>query len=238
MRLPTNSSYSQYDFQVYEGNGIDTTTERDGVTWSVAYPLPGCVASYVKELSGEELSVQTAFNTYAWEKRQLANVPWDYSHDTLFAELIYQSYTVFHNTHTCYEFENCYSWHSYYFSGGPMPSFTVPDNVPAMTTSVEEPTPTSTSSAGEVETPSPEETGDPFPSSTGGQNTPTQTGEDSTPSTSSLGSTPTLTPIGSGSNNSSQSPSATMSTIPEGGAGVVTPGRLVIFGLLLSLVGL
>ncbi|KAI1358314.1 hypothetical protein F5Y08DRAFT_322100 [Xylaria arbuscula] len=241
---------TQYDFSVYEGNGVESTTERDGVTWSVIYPLPGCAASYVKELSGKDLAVQTAFNTYAWEKRQLANVPWDYSHDTLFAELVYQSYTVFHSTHTCYEFENCFSWHSYYFSGGPMPSFTVPDNVPAMTTSVDDPAPTSSGS--EVETPTPEETTPveepsssieqtsvPSTPSEDGQTTVTPTGEDSIPSpSSSVDSTPTSTPIASGSSNSSQSPSATTSTVPEGAAGVLTPNRLVAFGFLLSLLAL
>ncbi|KAI0189030.1 hypothetical protein F4808DRAFT_47280 [Astrocystis sublimbata] len=208
----TEISCSQYAFQVYSGDGVDTTTERDGVTWSVAYSLPGCAASFVEELSGKELAVQTAFNTNAWEKRQLANVRWDYEQGTMFAEMIQQVYTVLHNTHTCWGFDNCYDWQSYYFSGGPMPSFTVPDNLPAMTSSVEEPTLIPSPSAGDVEIPLPEatsaieepsssvespveETSEPFTPSVDGQNTLTPTTDDRTPPTSLVGSTPTSTPM-------------------------------------------
>ncbi|KAI0118718.1 hypothetical protein GGR51DRAFT_497386 [Nemania sp. FL0031] len=245
---------TQYPFVVNNVDAIDTTTERDGVTWSIVYPLPRCAASYVDELSGKQLAVQTAYNTYGWEKRQVANVQWDYLYDTLYAEMIYQSYTVFHGTHTCYEFVNCFSWHSYYFSGGPMPSFTVPDNIPAQTTPVEDPAPTS--SISEVETPSPEQTPpvetppveQPSTSPADGQNTPTPTEEDSSPSTSSIESLPTLTilpggssgngtsPSQSSSSSSTQSPSSTESIVPEGAAGVIAPSRVIFLGFLLSFV--
>ncbi|KAI1815249.1 hypothetical protein GGS20DRAFT_356133 [Poronia punctata] len=95
--------------------------ERDGVAWSGLYPLPPCSARYVKEFSGINIPVQTAYNTGGWEKRQLAEVPWDYESGTLFAEMQYASSTVFDNTHTCYG-NDCLAWRYYYYLGEPMPT--------------------------------------------------------------------------------------------------------------------
>ncbi|KAI1772318.1 hypothetical protein F4818DRAFT_444543 [Hypoxylon cercidicola] len=264
---------TQYDFNVREyfpGGYKEFTTERDGVSYAVGYPLPGCATSYISELSGSEIPVQTFYNTYGWEKRQVENVPWDYLRGTMYAEMQSYSYTVFYGTHTCYQ--DCYGWHDYYFSGGTEPPFTVTDAVP-VTTPVEEPTTTTpASSESEVETPpveetslveettpveetSPvetlpieaslvetslveessliEETGE--PSSTAGVQTT------SSPVTSSAGPVPTPTPSEGGGNMTSSSlssPSSTISEVPVGAAAVVTPARLVLLGLLISLIAL
>ncbi|CAJ2511318.1 Uu.00g069430.m01.CDS01 [Anthostomella pinea] len=70
---------TQYYFNVrdlYTGGLKSFTTERDGLTWTGGYPVPGCAESYITELSGSEIPVvQTAYNTNGWEKRQLVNVP-------------------------------------------------------------------------------------------------------------------------------------------------------------------
>ncbi|KAJ2992304.1 hypothetical protein NUW58_g2213 [Xylaria curta] len=226
---------TQYHFKPYTGNGVDTTTVRDGVEWSVAYPLPRCVASYVDELEGKEIAVRTQLNTGGWEKRQLETISWDWRYDTMFAEDQVFSYTVFHSTHTCYDFLECINWSSYYFSGGPLPSFTIPDSVPITTTPAVESTPTTT--VGEIETPSPEETPieEPSPYSTGSADS------DSTPVISSVQSipTPTLSPGGSSGNVTfSQSPSSTVSIVPEGAARVLSPTRFALLGLFMSLAAL
>ncbi|KAI1373899.1 hypothetical protein F4677DRAFT_427576 [Hypoxylon crocopeplum] len=149
---------TQYNFNVDEyftGGYMEFTTERDGLSYQVGYPLPGCATSYISELSGKEIAVQTDYNTYGWEKRQVNNVPWDYS-GTMYAEPQFFSYTVFYSTHTCYE--SCYDWQSYYFSGGTLPYFPT-GAAPATTTPVDEPATTApTSSEGEVETLPVEET--------------------------------------------------------------------------------
>ncbi|KAI0972267.1 hypothetical protein F4678DRAFT_56127 [Xylaria arbuscula] len=146
---------TQYNFNVENlstgGDYMEFTTERDGISYDVGYPLPGCATSYISELSGQEIAVQTDFNTYGWEKRQVANVPWDYEYGTMYAEAQYYSYTVFYSTHTCYQ--DCNGWYEYYFSGSSEPPFTVVDTGPATTTPVD--APTTTSSEGDVETPPP-----------------------------------------------------------------------------------
>ncbi|KAI0535066.1 hypothetical protein GGR58DRAFT_480588 [Xylaria digitata] len=146
---PTQYNFDVDNFQT--GNYMQFTTERDGVSYDAGYPLPICATSYVSELSGRDIAVQTAYNTYGWEKRQVENVPWDYEHGTMYAEAQYFSYTVFHGTHTCYG--PCYDWNSYYFSGGTLPPFTAIDTAPT-TTPGEEPTTTAPiSSESKVETP-------------------------------------------------------------------------------------
>ncbi|KAI0449344.1 hypothetical protein F5B21DRAFT_50556 [Xylaria acuta] len=235
---------TQYNFNVddyFTSDGIGFTTERDGVSYDVEYPLPGCATSYISELSGSEIAVQTQINTEAWEKRQIANVPWDYQHGTMYAEIQSYSYTIFHSTHTCYQ--DCYGWHSYYFSGGPEPSFTAIDTIPATTTPAEVPTTTApTSSEGEVGTPPPvEETSEPSTPPTNAQATSSPTGEDEPPFTLSI--EPTSKPAASGSNgnitsSSSSQPSPTTSGVPIGAATVVTPTRLVLLGLFMSLIAL
>ncbi|KAI1132590.1 hypothetical protein F5Y10DRAFT_230909 [Nemania abortiva] len=235
---------TQYNFDVnhyFTDNTEEFITERDGVSYSAEYPLPGCAASYISELSGKEIAVQTDLNTYAWEKRQVANVPWDYERDTMYAEAQSYSYSVFHGTHTCYQ--SCQSWYDYYFSGGPEPSFTVPDMVPVTTTPLEEPTTTApASSESEVETPPVEETSVPSTSPTDAQTFSSPNGEDVPPVTSSIEPTPTPTPTPNESNenatSSSQSPPSTTSDITTGSAAVVTTTRLVLLGLFVSLIAL
>lgn len=121
---------------MFDINAIYTafTTERDGASYNVVYGLPFCAASSISELSGSEIAVQTLVSTQGWEKRQIANVLWDYQRDTMYAGWQAYSYTIFHGTHTCYQ--DCSGWHDYYFSGGVEPSFTVP----VASTTVEEPT--------------------------------------------------------------------------------------------------
>lgn len=237
-------SCSQYDFKIdsdFHGY-MEYATERDGVSYTVGYPLPGCEASYITELSGKEIPVQTDINTVGWEKRQEANVPWDYLYDTMYAEVQSYGYTVFYGTHTCYQ--DCYGWASYYFSGGPEPTFTVGDTVPVTTTPVEE---TSTSLAEEPptsieESSSTGETGQPS-STSDAQTTSSSDAQDSSTITSSTESTPTPAPtpsesIGNLSAPSSSLPSSTTSTVPTGAAAVVTPTRLFLLGLLISLIAL
>ncbi|KAI0811531.1 hypothetical protein GGR55DRAFT_104971 [Xylaria sp. FL0064] len=254
---------TQYNFNVnhlFTGGYREFTTERDGISYDVGYPLPGCATSYIEELSGKEIAVQTDFNTYAWEKRQVANVPWDYLYGTMYAEVAFFSYTVFHSTHTCYQ--DCYGWYNYYFSGSSEPAFTVPDT-PATTTPVEEPTmtqPTSsegdgentsssppppppppaeeTSAVEESHSPSFRETEGPSTTPGGTQTTSSPAGEDSPPVTTSDEPVPTSTPNPSKGNTtasySSQTPpSSTIATVPTGAATVVIPAGLVLLGMML-----
>ncbi|KAI8946046.1 hypothetical protein F4801DRAFT_597103 [Xylaria longipes] len=218
---------TQYNFNVdyyFTGNGMQFITERDGVSYDVDYPLPGCATSYISELSGSEIAVQTLFNTIGWEKRQVANVPWDYLHGTMYAEMQAYSYTVFHSTHTCYQ--GCYGWYDYYFSGGVEPTSTAIDTVPVTTTPVEGPTTTApTSSEGEVETPPPvEETSEP-PTPPAASQAPSRLTEEDLPSiTSSIEPTRTPAPSGSNGNTTSSTLSSPSSTTPE--ATLPEAGRL------------
>ncbi|GAW24125.1 hypothetical protein ANO14919_137060 [Xylariales sp. No.14919] len=257
---------TQYNFNVrdyFTGDGGGFVSERDGISFSAEYPIPGCAASYITELSGKEIAVQTQINTDAWEKRQVQNVPWDYERDTMFAEMQDFSYTVFLGTHTCYQ--DCYGWNSYYFSGGPEPPFTAIDTVPATTTPVEEPTTTApTSSESEVEiapvetppveetslveetppveeTSSIEETSELSATPTSTQAISSPNGEDSPPTSSPIETTPTSTPSendGTVTSSFASPPSSTTSSVPEGAAAVVTPTRLVLLGLFASLIAL
>ncbi|KAI1419572.1 hypothetical protein F5Y12DRAFT_231733 [Xylaria sp. FL1777] len=241
---------TQYNFNVDEyftGGYKQFTTERDGVSYSVGYPLPGCATSYITELSGREIPVQTDINTHAWEKRQIANVPWDYEDGTMYAEVQFHSYTVFYGTHTCYQ--DCYGWHEYYFSGSAEPSFTMIDTVPTTTTPpVEEPATTIPTSSEDVETtsiiedPSPssvDETGEPSTPPVSTQATSTSTRENSPAITSSITPTPTPTPSESNGNvTSSSPPSSTTSNVPTGATAVATPTRLFLLGLFVLLMAL
>ncbi|KAI1756859.1 hypothetical protein F4782DRAFT_484384 [Xylaria castorea] len=245
---PTQYNFNADDYFTGGGGYMEFTTERDGVSYSVGYPLPGCATSHISELSGSEIAVQTQFNTHGWEKRQIANVPWDYLYGTMYAEIQSYSYTVFHGTHTCYQ--DCSGWHNYYFSGSVEPPFTAIDTVPVTTTPVEGPTTTApTSSEGETGTPPIEETGTtpveetdgPSTPPAGAQTTSSPTGEDTPPTTSSIELTPTPTPSGSNGNITSSSPSppsSTTSDVLTGTAAVVTPTLLVLLGLFLSLIAL
>ncbi|KAI4859375.1 hypothetical protein F4820DRAFT_168240 [Hypoxylon rubiginosum] len=256
---------TQYNFNVdgYFTDGYrEFTTESDGISYQVGYPLPGCATSYVSELSGSDIAVQTDYNTYGWEKRQVENVPWDYLYGTMYAEIQAYSYTVFHSTHTCYE--DCYPWHSYYFSGGTLPPFPT-DAAPATTIPVEEPTTTAaTSSESEVGTPPAEETSTveetgpseetssveesssiqetaSEPSTTTSAETTSSPNEDLSTITSLIESTPTPTPsegIGSITSSSPSSPSSTIPNVPIGAAAVATPTYLVLLGLFVSLIAL
>ncbi|TRX95052.1 hypothetical protein FHL15_004137 [Xylaria flabelliformis] len=236
---------SQYNFNVddyFTGGYMKFTTERDGVSYDVGYPLPGCATSHISELSGKDIAVQTQFNTYGWEKRQIANVPWDYLHGTMYAEVLSYRYTVFHGTHTCYQ--DCRGWHDYYFSGSSEPPFTVMNTVPVTTTPVEEPTTTAlTSSEGETGIPPPVEEPDEPSIPPASVQSISSTTEDMPRLTSSIEQTPAPAPIPSGSNENTTSsfpslPSSTTSDVPTGAAAVVTPTRIILIGLFLSVVAL
>ncbi|KAF2971687.1 hypothetical protein GQX73_g1865 [Xylaria multiplex] len=236
---------TQYNFNVdgfRTGNYKEFTTERDGVSYAAGHPLPLCATSYVSELSGRDIAVQTAYNTYAWEKRQVENVQWDYEHGTMYAEALNFGYTVFHSTHTCYG--PCYDWYSYYFSGGTLPPFTVGDTPPT-TTAVEEPTITTPISSGSpIEGTSPveesssiEETVGPSTTPASTQATSSPTGEDITPTTSSIGPTSmAITGEGNGNTTSSSPPSSTTSDTSIGAAVAVGPTRFVLLGLFMFLI--
>ncbi|KAI6084585.1 hypothetical protein F4821DRAFT_242542 [Hypoxylon rubiginosum] len=251
---------TQYNFNV-DGYGKsdfkEFTTERDGVSYYVGYPLPGCATSYISELSGSKIAVQTDYNTYGWEKRQVGNVPWDYLYGTMYAEIQTFSYTVFMSTHTCYG--DCYDWRSYYFSGGIQPPFTTPVEEPTTTTAIEEPTTTtpveeSTTSAltlseSEAETSlieessSIEETSELPISTTSAQTTSSSDGGGLPSVTSSVESTPTPTPSESNENitlSSTSSPSTTTTTanVPTGSAALVIPAHAILLGFFVLLIAL
>ncbi|KAI0873007.1 hypothetical protein GGS24DRAFT_409278 [Hypoxylon argillaceum] len=251
---------TQYNFnadEYFTGGFTEFITERDGVSYSVGYPLPGCATSNIAELSGKEIPLQTQVNTGAWEKRQISNVPWDAS-GTMYAEIQSYSYTVFHSTHTCYH--DCQGWYDYYFSGSAMPPFTVMDPAP---TSTELPPVEQTS---QVEEPSSiEETTEPSTlprsiqdaSSPDGEASPTFTApfrpsplpgssesigniissslSSSSPTTSDVTTTSEVTAT---SEVKTISDAITASNTPTGAAAVLTPTRLVILGLLTSLIAL
>ncbi|GAP85731.2 hypothetical protein SAMD00023353_1400130 [Rosellinia necatrix] len=223
-----------YNFNVdgyFTGGYLQFTTERDGVSYDVGYPLPACATSYISELAGKEIAVQTQLNTHGWEKRQIANVPWDYLDGTMYAEVQSYDYTVFHGTHTCYQ--DCYGWRDYYFSGSVQPPFTVIDTPPVTTTPAEETSllegPSSAAgSAGIAET---------SPMPTGTQASPSPTGEDSSPVVSAVPPTPTPTSGGSDGDVSSPSSSPPLSTSAGESMGTVTvavPVYLVSLALFMS----
>lgn len=161
----------------------------------------------------------------------------------MYAEMQAYSYTVFHNTHTCYE--DCQGWHDYYFSGGVEPMFTVP----VTTTHVQEPTTTaSTASESEVATPPVRET---YPIE--GSSSIEETGESSispadAQTTASFPPvplpmpTPTTGPDGSNGNTTSlytPTPSSTSSVVPiAAAAAAVNAAYPVLLGLLVSLIAL
>ncbi|KAK8076411.1 hypothetical protein PG994_003683 [Apiospora phragmitis] len=187
------------------GQGQTTRTSHDGTGYSLfVYPMPGCYATSIKELSGgKELPMQTTSNTQAWDKRQEqppeptdATITWDYEDGTMYALPQIMAHTVFMGTHTCYE--DCMSWQQVYYPDG--------TGVPG------EPN----SETGEVTRPRPSETGggeenNPLPPPTatatneegggggGGVSTPTAT----TTMTSSGGSG---SASGGGGNNESDKP--------------------------------
>ncbi|KAI0405042.1 hypothetical protein F4802DRAFT_194497 [Xylaria palmicola] len=216
---------TQYNFNVddyFTGDNMRFTTERDGVAYSVVYPLPGCATSYVKELSGKEIAVQTAYNTYGWEKRQVENVPWDYQAGTMYAEIQSYGYTVFHSTHTCYQ--DCRGWHDYYFSGSVQPPFTAVDT--------DTPFPQAT---GEPSSPTTPDGDSPFPQATVGSSSSTEA--DLPPTTSSNEPKTTLSPSET-NGNASPSPTSTVSGASTRSATIVTLTRAILLGLLVSILSL
>ncbi|KAI1759825.1 hypothetical protein GGR53DRAFT_512213 [Hypoxylon sp. FL1150] len=254
---------TQYNFNI-DGYGksdyMQFSTERDGVLYTVGYPLPGCATSYISELSGREIPVQTDYNTGGWEKRQIENVPWDL-YGTMYAEIQTFAHTVFMSTHTCYGY--CYDWQSYYFSGGTLPPFTTPVEEPTTTTPVEESTTTipvqepTTTTPVEVPTitaltlsestslievsSSIEETGELSTSTTSTQATSSSNGEDLPPATSPVESTTTPTPSQSDGNVTSlsiSSPSSTTVAVPTGPAAIVIPASSILLGALILLIAL
>ncbi|KAJ8129367.1 hypothetical protein O1611_g4262 [Lasiodiplodia mahajangana] len=108
---------TQYDFQIYTEEPDTrkmTSTIHNGVTYPLfIYPLPACAATSIQQLSGKEIPVQTWSNDMAWDKRkrQVQTIPWDYEHGTMFAHQQQYDYTVFHGTHTCFEY--CSDWFTY-----------------------------------------------------------------------------------------------------------------------------
>ncbi|KAJ3561285.1 hypothetical protein NPX13_g9006 [Xylaria arbuscula] len=90
----------------------NTITVHDGIAYDLfIYPLPGCAATSISQLSGKEIPVQRWSNDMAWDKRQVETLAWDYKHGTMFANEQAFSYTVFQGTHTCYE--DCDTWFTY-----------------------------------------------------------------------------------------------------------------------------
>ncbi|KAI0153206.1 hypothetical protein GGR57DRAFT_467990 [Xylariaceae sp. FL1272] len=253
---------TQYPFDAYgylHDDGIEsTTTGPNGEVVTVEYPLPGCTASFIKQLSDQVIPVQTSYNTGAWEKRQVNNVPWDYVHGTMYAAVQSYSYTVFYNTHTCYQ--NCYDWHDYYFSGSAQPSFTVPpDYTPATTAPVTPPPPTETPPEQTVvDTPPPPVetstlTTTPTPTSTEAPSTSeeplTTEGPPFTESSSSMDtssemtqqtiaqqgtSTPASDKTTAASSSGAQSTTASPSATPTGAGIVVTPVETILLGSIIA----
>lgn len=112
----THLVYSQYNFEP-RPDGSDprqmTTTVHDGIAYDLfIYPLPGCAATSISQLSGKEIPVQTWSNDMGWDKRDVQTLAWDYEHGTMFANEQAFSYTVFQGTHTCYE--DCDTWFTYW----------------------------------------------------------------------------------------------------------------------------
>lgn len=90
-----------------------STSRGDGYEYVDMYPMPRCVAQYVKELSGKDVELTLAANHQAMDKKkrqeatpgpEVTTRPW--ADDAfLFAESAAAAVTVFHGTYSCYE--NC-----------------------------------------------------------------------------------------------------------------------------------
>ncbi|KAI0205266.1 hypothetical protein F4808DRAFT_411096 [Astrocystis sublimbata] len=161
---PTQYNFG-LDYPAGDNPRQKTSTRHDGVDYSLfVYPLPGCVATSVSQLSGKDVPVQTTLNDMAWDKRQAQTIKWNYETDSIFANLQELSYTVFQGTHTC--FEDCDQWFTYYYprgeGGTPGPWPTSSDEG---TTPLPEPTPTPEPTSAPESTQEPEPTPTPQPSS-------------------------------------------------------------------------
>ncbi|KAI1181184.1 hypothetical protein F4777DRAFT_573256 [Nemania sp. FL0916] len=78
---------TQYNFDIpaYSDDPRQhTITQHDGTDYSLfIYPLPGCAATSISQLSGKEIPAQTWSNTQPWDKRQAQTISWDYEHGTI-----------------------------------------------------------------------------------------------------------------------------------------------------------
>jgi len=106
-----------YDFKYSEIR--ETTTIHDNRPYDVQlYIMPGCVASHVKALSKQDVTMQLFSDPRVWDKRQdetpRTTTAWDYEHNTLWAQEAPIRYTVFHGTYTCYDQCTDYFQYSYY----------------------------------------------------------------------------------------------------------------------------
>lgn len=128
---------SGHDFKFTEIR--ETSTSHNGRQYNVQMlPMPACVATHVKTLSGEKVTMKLYSDSQVWDKRQeetpLTTTAWDYEHDTLWARHMNVYYTVFHGTYTCYEKCDDYFTYSYHNTDPNAPT-TTSDTAASETTS-------------------------------------------------------------------------------------------------------
>ncbi|KAH8662560.1 hypothetical protein BX600DRAFT_551284 [Xylariales sp. PMI_506] len=182
------------------------------------YPLPGCYAPRVAQLSGSDVPMYTTSNTMAWDKRQdpgegfATTVSWDYDLGTLFAMTQSATRTVFMGTHTCYE--SCTTWMSYYYPdgvGGPEPTTTA--------------TPTPTPSESAVET---------AQTTTAVTTTSGESGLSSAGSYQSAASTTNITPINGTTSSTTTGSSASNQTSTSAGEVSSSLWSLQVLGIFVT----
>ncbi|KAK3331837.1 hypothetical protein B0T19DRAFT_472844 [Cercophora scortea] len=109
-----------YDFSYLSSQTISSTTHGKASYTVLFSNFPQCVATQVSNLSGKQLTM-----TESWSFTSAANAigtanPWPVTtadwdmRNTLYADVLPVTYTVFHQTHTCYEDCDGYFSSSYY----------------------------------------------------------------------------------------------------------------------------
>ncbi|KAH8888082.1 hypothetical protein GQ53DRAFT_604359, partial [Thozetella sp. PMI_491] len=102
----------------YQEIPAQTTTVHDGKPVVVGLFLsPFCMAQNISALSGKEVVLTMTSDGRAHDKRadyQTTTRSWDFDHGAIFAQAMQVSYTVFHETYTCFESCSEYFSSSYY----------------------------------------------------------------------------------------------------------------------------
>lgn len=111
------------DYSFQYSDVLTTTTTYDYRQQLVdMYPMPLCVATSVKTLSGKDVELTLTEDDRAWDKKKrqeetaapaVTTRPWDYEGGLLFAQAAQAEVTVFHGTYSCLEACDNYFTYSY-----------------------------------------------------------------------------------------------------------------------------
>ena len=112
--------------------GWTRTTVRDGTTYRVrsATIPPDCAASNVLQLKDKTVTLGLYSNGASswWPGRTYdgaSTAVWDAAQDTLYAHALTVSWTVFHGTYTCFDWNDCTDYFAYSYSNTMGPGIVV-----------------------------------------------------------------------------------------------------------------